>query len=114
LCAKIQWIHEPGQPIGPQIQHRNRLALSFFSIQAGTRLIQPADPPDEVIVSMWMPGMGHGSEKTIVSKQVPSNGGKPYLLIENVVFIMAGEWELWVTLLDHGSFSEKDKISLKL
>jgi hypothetical protein len=110
LCASLQWLPGAGPAPFFETHQPSRFILSFRHAVNGTIAGASISPPGEPIVSLWMPGMGHGSENTVVTPQTALGE----YLVDHVVFSMRGEWEIWVTLLEKGQFIEKAKLNLNL
>lgn len=77
---------------------------------------KPLDLKDNIEVVLWMPSMRHGSAPTQVERAVDANGN--LLLgafnVRNVYFIMGGEWEVRVTLIDAQGAQETKSFNVTL
>lgn len=96
-CGTVRWNHPLNQGIENEFQAEVKLSplknVPPSSVQV----------PSSVILSLWMPGMGHGSSPTRVTP-----GPRPMTwLVKNVYFSMRGEWEIWLTLMKGDTFLEK-------
>lgn len=74
------------------------------------------DIQDDVNVDLWMPEMNHGSSPTVVESAIDSKGNPitGTFIAKSLYFVMAGTWEVRVTLKDVNNASETNKFSLKI
>src|SRR6476620_489409 len=62
LCASLTWIKHPVLVDAPTLKDRAEFALEFWKDDGqGNSERKRVDPPGQVLVSLWMPAMGHGS-----------------------------------------------------
>ena len=74
------------------------------------------DIQDDIDVELWMPDMNHGSSPTLVERAI-DNQGNPItgtFIARSLYFVMAGTWDVKVTLKDSNNVSETKKFSLKI
>jgi hypothetical protein len=109
LCASIRWMSARPPRAYPSSLEPERFLLTFW--RPGDDNTQAlTEPPGEVLVSLWMPGMGHGSEKpTLMPKETPGQ-----YVVDHVIFSMKGDWEIWVSLIGKNGLIEKAKVDLHL
>ena len=107
LCASLLWLKRPEKKELMTLADKGEFSLQFW--KKGTD--QPAPPPGRVVVSLWMPGMGHGSE---APKVVADAGQVGRYHVDDVLFSMGGEWEIWVSLLASNALLDKSKLAFNL
>jgi len=100
----------------PTANDQSEFALQFWKHKNGPADNSkdskvPTDPPGKVVVSLWMPAMGHGSLPPEISHDPTSRGTYH---VQNVLFSMGGDWEIWVTLLADNQLIEKSKLVYRL
>lgn len=90
LCADIAW------EAGPKVGKENKILLQFFREDMSAA----AEPQGALQVSLFMPGMGHGSGPTTISRPLDSSGNPQTGLFEvsKMHFMMGGEWEVRFSL----------------
>ncbi len=110
LCATLFWVRRPSAQELEGKARYSEFQLTFWRADAKGRA-QAVSPPGQVLVSLWMPGMGHGSEETLVTRVASSEG---QFRVEKVWFSMPGQWEIWVSLMSEGRFVEKAKLDFFL
>lgn len=96
ICATANWI------IGPVLKTENRFRLSFTERLSR----EPIEVTSPIEVELWMPSMGHGSAPTRVTP-VPDLPNT--VDIENVHFIMPGDWEIRIR-----AFGQSGSVRLNL
>lgn len=96
LCAKIEWL------VGPSGSGANSFTIKFWDKDTGAPAGPYVDPEHDVTVQLWMPSMGHGSSPVTVSKE--STG---IYKATNVFFIMPGDWDIRVKLVDGATVVEQ-------
>lgn len=98
VCAEIIWNSPVAEAVNSPFQ------LRFWKMGEGTANGPYADPPHAVAVKLWMPAMGHGSSPVTVTPAVESGGTRISGIfdVNNVYFIMPGDWEIHVQLI-HGN-----------
>jgi hypothetical protein len=71
---------------------------------------------DNIEVVLWMPAMGHGSAPTQVERVVDAQGNivPGTFNVRNVYFIMAGDWEVRVTLTDAKGVQETKSFTVNI
>ncbi len=111
LCADLVWTRPPVNVAAPTEKNQAEFTLRFWKegLEPGEKVA--ADPASGLLVSLWMPAMGHGSEPTEVRKDARMPG---VFQVGHVLFSMGGDWEIWVTLLDGNRFIEKARMSYRL
>lgn len=89
LTAQLNW------ELGPTEGSESVLRLQFFD--ASNKAHELGSPPQVVL---WMPDMGHGSGPTSVQRILDSNGDviPGTYLIRSMYFIMAGPWEIKISI----------------
>lgn len=90
---------------------------SFLQIQAmNPSLHAPSDLADKVEVILWMPHMGHGSAPTLIEKAIDQQGQviPGGYTVRKMYFVMAGTWEVRVTLTDDQGHSETQSFNIDL
>ncbi len=97
---------------GPLVGGESTMALRF--LDSSTR--QPIFIQDKVKVQLWMPSMGHGSAPTIVESKQNESDVSSYGLfkVRNMHFVMGGDWEIRVQLVDASGLSETKSFILYL
>jgi len=111
LCADFVWIKEPsgGGDEGS--------AKIYFWVKAlpgaySSPLFMNVD------VKLWMPDMGHGSQKVKVQQAKYPNGQSMSGVYDatEVMFVMGGEWEIQLQLKDAatGKLIESQKINYRV
>ncbi len=101
LCSKIEWI------VGPNGHGANSFNLKFWDSETGNKEGPYVDPEDSVNVQLWMPSMGHGSAPVTVERQEEG-----IYKATNVQFIMPGDWDIRVKLMDAATVVDQDIESL--
>jgi len=109
-CASLIWQSTPSDQ-GPM-----SFTLQFWNVAGGSSQGPYADPPGAVIVKLWMPSMGHGSSPITLSHSQNSNGNAVpgVFLGTDAYFIMPGDWDVHVQLLNGTQVSEEAVVSLKI
>lgn len=90
---------------------------SMMIVQAKeARTQQPVDLHEELSVELWMPSMGHGSAPTQVERILNQYGDRVVgaYRVRNMYFVMDGEWEVRVILVDERGQQEVQSIRLNL
>lgn len=98
LCISWQWLTKPTD------EDYGKLIIKSWRKNMIDESIVPVDLPDTPEVYLWMPSMGHGSVPTTTSKADLGT-----YLVENVFFIMPGDWEIRVKLNQESI--ENDEVS---
>lgn len=101
LCAKIEWI------IGPNGEGDNSFHLKFWHRDDELSEENFIDPTKTIQVQLWMPSMGHGSAPVSIEKLEEG-----IYAVTNVEFIMPGDWDIRVKLVDGTNPIEQSKVSL--
>lgn len=78
-CVRLTWIQES-----------NDSHMGIFNLEFSNAVTQT------VRAVLWMPSMGHGSRPTTVTSFSPTE-----FQVSNVAFIMRGEWEIRIQLLEN-------------
>jgi hypothetical protein len=105
LCATLEWTKRP-LPSNPA-----EFQLRFWDARNGSSQGPFVAPPGELKVSLWMPAMGHGAEPVRLERESEAKG---VYKVSHVSLSMAGDWEIWVSLLDGDRFIEKAKTLYRL
>jgi hypothetical protein len=109
LCATLGWVKEPTR------DEEGSFKLFFFNHDQGLAQ-RPigVDPDGTVFVKLWMPEMGHGSQKVVTSHSKNDQGDEvegEYDSTE-VYFVMSGKWEVIVQLKDAaGKVTDSAKVN---
>ena len=71
---------------------------------------------DQLEVVLWMPSMGHGSAPTVVSPSRDENGNliPGTFTVKSVYFVMAGDWEVYMSLIDGSGNKVSKKFEIHL
>jgi len=97
LCAHHVWTKEPDR------ENEGSFRLVFFKPDQPAVAVDPsALGATTVFVKLWMPEMGHGSQKVVTIPAKDAQGASlagEYDATE-VYFVMAGNWEIYVQLKD--------------
>lgn len=105
LCADFIWVKEPNR------DEEGAMKLYFWKKdQPG---IFSAPSASLLTVQLWMPDMGHGSQKTKVALAKDANGAiLPGVYdVTEVFFVMGGNWDIRVQLKDSaGSILDQAKV----
>lgn len=74
----------------------------------------PINSLDQIEVVLWMPDMNHGSAPTQVTRKVNPQGNVlvGQYVVSNMYFIMAGLWEIQITLTDSLGMQEMRKFTV--
>jgi hypothetical protein len=100
LCASVVWRKAPAKNVD------SPFSLSFWREASG-----PASAnvkiTDGLAVELWMDSMGHGSAPV----EIAENSAASSYEVTRVMFIMAGDWSVRVTL---GSGAQKERAALYL
>lgn len=94
LCADFIWLKEPNR------EDQGAMKLYFWKKnQVGTYSTPSAST---ITVQLWMPDMGHGSQKTKVLPVRDAAGAVvPGVFdVSEVFFVMGGNWEIRLQLKD--------------
>lgn len=110
------WAHDPSRPSGHLEFRDGTLHIhAIFPAEPVTGSESPlilearaaathqwVDLRDEIQVELWMPSMGHGSASTQVERALGPDGEvlPGVFNVRNVQFVMPGEWEVRITLID--------------
>lgn len=99
-------------PVAPVVGEESFLVLEARDAQTH----QVTEVTDQVKVALWMPSMGHGSSPTRVERAVDADGNvvPGTFTVRNVFFIMAGEWEVRVTLTNASGNKETKSFEVTL
>lgn len=91
IHAHLSWEHGPDSSGG-----ESKMRLEWHD-GATHALIEPGLP---FSVSLWMPSMGHGSAPTQIQTVLNAKGDVVIgtYLVTNMYFLMAGDWEIRVTM----------------
>lgn len=75
-----------------------------------------AEINDAIEVVLWMPSMGHGSAPTRLARVLDASGNPVpgQYLARNLHFIMAGIWDVRITLTDAHGKQETQKFTVEL
>ncbi len=109
LCASMVWIKEPNR------DDEGSFKLRFWKNAPNSSSTGPwVDPAyGNVFIKLWMPDMGHGSQKVTLQKQQDANGNfipGDYLATQ-VYFVMGGKWEIILQIKDaNGAVIDQAKI----
>jgi hypothetical protein len=103
LCASITW------DTAPSTQGDSQATLRFWDAASATAAGPYRDVDGEVAVKLFMPSMGHGSQKVNVAAQ----GGGVYAL-SNVIFSMPGDWEVRVQIKQDGKIVDQGVLAVSL
>lgn len=106
LCATYTWVKEPTR------EEEGSFKLIFF--KAGAPAVNAEPIAASVFVKLWMPDMGHGSQKvvTVHSKDSRGNDLPGEFDATEVSFVMSGKWEIFVQLKDSaGKVLDQSKIN---
>ena len=99
LCATLVW--PPSASVGAEV----KLQLQFRDLSSGTA----KDPVGDVGLFLWMPMMGHGSRPVTIAHV----SGSGLYHVSKAYFVMAGDWELHLTLKS-GATSEESIVTVHL
>lgn len=90
IHAHLSWVQ------GPQSSEESVLRVQWMDGNAHV----PAEPPGEFKVTLWMPEHNHGSSPTHNSRALDSKGNAltGAFEVSKIYFIMAGDWEVRVSL----------------
>lgn len=99
-------------PVMPVAGAKTSLVLEAKNAQTH----QPTEINDQIEVKLWMPSMGHGSSPTVVQRATDSSGKiiPGTFNVNNVFFVMSGNWEIWITLKDAAGKSEKQSFNVNI
>lgn len=87
LCGNLSWISYPTD------KEMGTLSLTFWSKESGSSDGPFTAPPGKIHIYFWMPEHGHGSSPVRIT------GDHGQYQIEDVFFIMPGNWDLHIQLL---------------
>jgi hypothetical protein len=95
---------------GPQTPDESKMTIMWMNGATGTA----AEPPGTFAVDLFMPGMGHGSSPTQVQHVLDKDGSTVVgaYEISNMYFVMAGKWQVNVTLNSTDGTKETKTIDL--
>lgn len=76
----------------------------------------PTDIADQIEVSLWMPGMNHGSAPTQLTRVMDAQGKAMVgqYIVRNMYFVMGGLWEIRITLTDSKGHQETGTFTIQL
>jgi hypothetical protein len=103
LCASFDW------QTGPAVSAKSTATLRFWDPSSATVNGPYRDVDGEVAVELWMPSMNLGSAPVVVTPQ----GGGTYA-VDNIYFIMHGDWEVRVQIKRGGQLVDKTSFALDL
>jgi len=110
LCAHHVWMKEPDR------ENEGSFRLVFFKPDQPTIAVEPSSVSNtaSVFVKLWMPEMGHGSQKVVTIPAKDAQGANlpgEYDATE-VYFVMGGTWEIHIQLKDaSGNVLDSAKIN---
>ncbi|MCB0412074.1 MAG: FixH family protein [Bdellovibrionales bacterium] len=106
LMAVAQWEK------GPVLEEESIMTLQF--LEQGTGESVALD--DNLSVKLWMPDMGHGSAPTEVENILNSEGQaiEGYYRVKEMYFLMAGFWQIEVSLTNKKGETETQILELTL
>lgn len=99
LCASLTWTV-------PSVPRKKKGAFELRFTRPGSNEL--VDAPATVGVVLWMPSMDHGSSPVTVERK-----GRGLYLATDVYFVMGGEWDIIVQLLQ-GEEEVLDQGTLKV
>ncbi len=100
LCASLVWKKAPAKNVD------SPFTLSFWK-EANGPASANVKIDDALAVELWMDSMGHGSAPVEIAENTKTSNYD----ITRVMFIMAGDWSVRVTI---GSGAEKERAALYL
>lgn len=96
-CVQLQWRKVP---TADEVGALTLIVASMDDRAMG--LPKNKDLKGEVRVSLWMPSMNHGSTPTVVTQV-----GVGTYLVDEVYFIMPGDWEIRVQTYQDGQMTDQ-------
>ena len=116
LCASLTWLKKPTRVEAPTLKDKSEFALEFWRPDHSKSPDKTSDrhlakPPGNVVVSLWMPAMGHGSLPPQITADQDHTGRYD---VDDVLFSMGGDWEIWVSILADNQLIDKSKLSYRL
>jgi len=99
LCATLAW--PPSASVGAEVKFQ----LQFHDQASGAA----RDPAGDVGLFLWMPMMGHGSRPVTIGHA----SGSGLYDVSEAYFVMAGDWDLHLTL-KNGATSEESIVTVHL
>lgn len=100
-CILLSWIKYPID------NGYGSFELKFFKYNEKTHFPEMVQITNTVLVKLWMPSMGHGSRPVKVTEL--ENG---IYSVENVSFIMPGDWDIEINILQNSQVIDEATISL--
>lgn len=108
ICADFVWVKQPN---GSGVEGSAKI---YFWLKSNPGVyVSPLFL--DVSVKLWMPDMGHGSQKVKVAQTLNANGQKISGIYDatEVMFVMGGDWDIHLELKEQGTGKvvESKKIS---
>jgi hypothetical protein len=108
ICADFVWVKEPN---GSGVEGSAKI---YFWLKSNPGVFVSPLLLD-VGVKLWMPDMGHGSQKVKVAPALSANGQKVTGIYDatEVMFVMGGDWDIHLELKEQGTgkIIESKKVS---
>lgn len=99
----LSWVWETK----PTSRTSGRLVFKIYRLNLFDRSAVPVDPILPPSLLLWMPGMGHGSSPTQVTRLDVGT-----YRADQVFFVMPGEWELRFQLKDGATIQDEAVVNL--
>ena len=95
LCATLTWVKNPVKSEMPTEKDAAAFDLQFWKTLKNQKQNFPLPEGENFALSLFMPGMGHGSEGVQISKDSATPG---LYHVTHVLFSMSGDWEIRMKL----------------
>ncbi|MBC85625.1 MAG: hypothetical protein CL677_00480 [Bdellovibrionaceae bacterium] len=103
LCMSWYWVQEP------TTQDSGKILLKTFRLNHFDKTPVPASLSIAPVLTLWMPSMGHGSTPSVVS--IVDIGT---YLVEDVFFVMLGEWDLHFQIKVDGEVTDEVVVPIRI
>ena len=97
------WVQEP------TTQDSGKILLKTFRLNHFDKTPVPASLSIAPVLTLWMPSMGHGSTPSVVS--IVDIGT---YLVEDVFFVMLGEWDLHFQIKVDGEVTDEVVVPIRI